>query len=239
MKTSNLVDMGIAPPTDRVPDDELLRQVRAGDARAFAELFRRRHPEVFRFALHMTASVATAEDVVQDVFLIVMRDAARYVAGRATVAAWLCGIARNCVLQRFERDRRLQPMDVAGDLEAAAPADGRMDPLAELMRSERIDMLRRAVQTLPLPYREVLALCDLQELSYGDAAEVLSCPVGTVRSRLHRARALLAAKLSAAGLSAPITPAALRVGGPTAESGEGEHARGASQERTAPGGCYA
>jgi hypothetical protein len=59
-----------------------MRQVAAGDGPAFAELFRRRHPVVFRFALHMTGSVSTAEDVVQDVFLIVMRDAVRYAAGR-------------------------------------------------------------------------------------------------------------------------------------------------------------
>ena len=193
--------MAAAPLTDRVPDDELLTRVAAGDAAAFTVLFRRRQPDVFRFAVHMTASAATAEDIVQEVFLVVMRDAGRYEAGRATVAAWLCGIARNCVRQRLERDRRLTSVDFADDGEPG-PDDGRaVDPLADLLRAERIDTLRRAVQTLPLPYREALVLCDLQELSYADAAEALGCPVGTVRSRLHRARTMLAARLSASSRS--------------------------------------
>lgn len=189
--------MPAAPPTDRVPDDELLRQATAGDARAFAGLFRRRHADVFRFALHLTGSVAIAEDVVQDVFMVVVRDGARYDAGRATVAAWLCGIARNLVRQRLERDRRLTPVDFADDGGPSAIDNGAVDPLAGLLRAERIETLRRAVQALPLPYREAVVLCDLQEMSYVDAADLLSCPVGTVRSRLHRARALLTAALSA------------------------------------------
>ena len=177
---------------------------------AFSELFRRRHPDVFRFALHMTGSVETAEDVVQDVFMVVMRDGARYETGRATVAAWLCGIARNCVRQRLDRDRRLTAVDFGDDREPGPGEIAPTDPLADLLRAERIDALRLAVQTLPLPYREAVVLCDLQELSYGDAAEAIGCPVGTVRSRLHRARTMLAAKLSVSGLSAAATETASR-----------------------------
>lgn len=193
--------MAAAPLTDRVPDDELLTRVAAGDAPAFTELFRRRQPDVFRFAVHMTGSVATSEDVVQDVFLAVMRDAARHEAGRATVAAWLCGIARNCVRQRLERDRRLTSVDFGDERESGPDTGEPMDPLADLLRAERIDMLRRAVQTLPVAYREALVLCDLQEMSYADAAEALGCPVGTVRSRLHRAREMLTARLSGSSRS--------------------------------------
>jgi RNA polymerase sigma-70 factor (ECF subfamily) len=150
----------------------------------------------------MTGSAATADDVVQEVFLVVMRDAARYEAGRATVAAWLCGIARNCIRQRLERDRRLTSVDFAGDgREPASDTDGPMDPLADLLRTERIETLRRAVQTLPVPYREAVVLCDLQEMSYADAAVALGCPLGTVRSRLHRARTMLAARLSVGATS--------------------------------------
>ena len=206
--------MPAAPPTDRVPDDELLRRAAAGDAQAFAELFRRRHPDVFRFALHLTGSAATAEDVVQDVFMIVARDGARYDAGRATVAAWLCGIARNLVRQRLERDRRLTPVDFADDGEPSAVDNGAVDPLADLLRAERVETLRRAVQALPLPYRETVVLCDLQEMSYGDAAAALGCPVGTVRSRLHRARTMRAARLAASGRPSAATPAG--AGGRTA-----------------------
>ena len=211
--------MPAAPPTDRVPDDELLRQAAAGDAQAFTELFRRRHPDVFRFALHLTGSVATAEDVVQDVFMVVVRDGARYDAGRATVAAWLCGIARNFVRQRLERDRRLTSVDFADDGEPSAVDNGAADPLAGLLRAERIETLRRAVQTLPLPYREAVVLCDLQEMSYGDAAAALGCPVGTVRSRLHRARTMLAARLAVSALAPAASAAGARAGTPALEAG--------------------
>lgn len=199
MSTSYREDMPFAPPTDRVPDDELLRQAAAGGTQAFAELFRRRQPDVFRFALHMTGSVSTAEDIVQDVFLAVIRDGARYEAGRATVAAWLCGIARNFVRQRLERDRRLTPL---GADEGSGPPAGDgwpADPLSGLLRAERVEVVRRAVRQLPLPYREAVVLCDLEELSYEEAAEALGCPVGTVRSRLHRARGMLGARLEAFG----------------------------------------
>lgn len=188
--------MAAAPPTDRVPDDDLLARVAAGDASAFTDLFRRRQRDVFGFAVHMTGSAATAEDVVQDVFLVVMRDAGRYQAGRATVAAWLCGIARNCLRQRLERDRRLTSIEFSDGREFAPGAAGPTDPLAGLSRAERIATLRRAVQALPVAYREALVLCDLQEMPYADAAEAIGCPVGTVRSRLHRARAMLAERLS-------------------------------------------
>ena len=77
-----------------------------------------------------------------------------------------------------------------------------MNPAADLVRAEGIDRVRKAVLTLPVRYREVVVLCDLQELSYAETADALGCAVGTVRSRLHRARALLAAKLSPAVQSA-------------------------------------
>jgi len=202
--------MPAAPPTDRVPDDELLRQAAGGDAQAFAELFRRRHPGVFRFALHMTGSVSTAEDVVQDVFMVVVRDGVRYDAGRATVAAWLCGIARNFVRQRLEQDRRLTPVDSADDGGPSAIDNEAVDPLADLLRAERIEKLRRAVQALPLPYREAVVMCDLQELSYEEAAAAAGCPVGTVRSRLHRARAMLAARLAVSALAPTASSAGAR-----------------------------
>ncbi len=95
--------------SDELQDGELISRVAAGDADAFAQLFRRRQGQVYRFALHMTASPSIAEDVTQEVFLAVMRDAGRYDGARASVIAWLCGIARNHVRRRAERDRLLQP----------------------------------------------------------------------------------------------------------------------------------
>jgi len=185
-------------PSDQLQDGELISRVAAGDAEAFAALFRRRQGQVYRFALHMTASPSIAEDVTQEVFLAVMRDAGRYDAARASVAAWLCGIARNHVRRRADRDRPLQPIgdgDEDESLEEILTVDA--DALGDLTRAESIEALREAVFTLPVKYREAVVLCDLQEMSYADAASALGCAVGTVRSRLHRGRALLAVKLAA------------------------------------------
>jgi RNA polymerase sigma-70 factor (ECF subfamily) len=176
-------------------DDLLVAAIAQGGRDAFAALFRRRQSEVYRFALHMTGRPAVAEDVTQDVFVAVIRDAHRYQPGRSTVTAWLCGIARNCARQRLDRDRRLEPLEDEGRDDGAHQPAVAPDPLVDLARVERVSLLRRALLGLPVRYREVVVLCDLQELSYAEAADALGCAIGTVRSRLHRARALLAAKV--------------------------------------------
>jgi RNA polymerase sigma-70 factor (ECF subfamily) len=170
--------------------------VAAGEVDALAALFRRRQQNVYRFALHLTGSPSVADDVTQDVFVAVIRDAGRFEPGRATVTAWLCGIARNHVRRRLASDRGAASIDADDGLEAALPAAS-PDPLEDLTTGESIERLRRAVLSLPLRYREVIVLCDLQELSYADAAAAIDCPVGTVRSRLNRGRALLTAKMLA------------------------------------------
>jgi RNA polymerase sigma-70 factor (ECF subfamily) len=184
-------------------DEELLVRVASGDATAFAALFRRRRTAVYRFALHMTGAPAAAEDVTQDVFLAVMHDAPRYEPARATVTAWLCGIARNHARRRLQRDRLVLPF-VEDEVEDSIgiPA-AHADPLDDLTRAERLEALRKAVLSLPLKYREAVVLCDLQEVSYADAAAAIGCALGTVRSRLHRGRSLLAAKL---GVSHDLSP---------------------------------
>jgi len=205
--------------SDRDADDDLIGRVAQGDAQAFALLFRRRQADVYRFALHMTGMPAAADDVTQDAFMVVMRTAARYEPGRSGVTAWLCGIARNCARQRLGRERAFQPLDEVDDevIEEAA------DPLIDLTRAEGIAQVRRAVLSLPLRYREAVVLCDLQELSYAEAADALACAVGTVRSRLHRGRQLLASKLSA---------------WPAGESSDasGQRPEGAPQRATTPVG---
>jgi RNA polymerase sigma-70 factor (ECF subfamily) len=187
---------------EQASDDIVIAAIADGRADAISTLFHRRKADVYRFAMHMTGLPAVAEDVTQDVFLIVIRDAGRYRPDRSSVSAWLCGIARNCARQRFERDRRLQGVESPTDLEACAPL---VEPgvLEDLTRSERLGLLRRAVLGLPVRYREVLVLCDLQELSYAEAADALDCAIGTVRSRLHRARAVLAARMAALESAAP------------------------------------
>jgi RNA polymerase sigma-70 factor (ECF subfamily) len=173
----------------RESDEQLIAAVAAGDREAFAALYRGRRPDVYRFALHMTGSPAAAEDVAQDVFLVVIREASRYTAGRSTVVAWLLGIARNHALRRIT-ERRHDPLPEA-EREPATTSD----PVDAMARDEDVAALRAALADLPVVYREAVVLCDLQELSYQDAAGAAACAIGTIRSRLHRGRALLAERL--------------------------------------------
>src|SRR5471030_1674028 len=180
------------PTTEHVPDDELMPRIAGGDREAFAALYQRRRLDVYRFALHMTASPAQADDVTQEVFVAVIGAAHRYVPGRSGVAAWLLGIARNHVRRGVRWQRLRVPLS---DASAAPRLTVDVDPLADLTRRREMIALRDALRRLPLRNREMVVLCDLQELSYADAAAVAGCAIGTVRSRLHRGRAMLAARL--------------------------------------------
>jgi len=180
-------------------DLDLLRLMMAGGEEAFAELYRRRQGGVYRFALQMSGSPEVAEDVTQEVFIVLIRTAERYDPDRGSLAAYLYGIARNYVLRKIEQDRPFIPLMEPADEGVTHPAMiSDDDPLVELTRSESIQSLRDAILALPAHYREVILLCELHEMSYLEAADVVGCAVGTVRSRLHRGRALLIEKLRAA-----------------------------------------
>ena len=187
-------------------DDALIVRIVSGDRDAFAALYRRHRADVYRYAMHISGSRPLADDVTQDVFMAVIRDAGRYRPERAAVLPWLLGIARNHVRRALHQ----RPTVTLPDDESAA---GRTlvvepDPLGGLARRQHLLALRQAVLELPVKYREVVVLCDLQELTYDDAATALGCAIGTVRSRLHRGRALLASRLR--GTDSPLfrTPVA-------------------------------
>jgi RNA polymerase sigma-70 factor (ECF subfamily) len=130
---------------------------------------------------------------VQDVFVAVIDDASGYRVGRSGVLPWLLGIARNHV-RRWRHQRPVLPLP-DDETQAAQELAITPDPVVDISRQRDTTALRRALLELPLRYRETIVLCDLQELSYADAAGALGCAVGTVRSRLHRGRALLARRL--------------------------------------------
>jgi RNA polymerase sigma-70 factor (ECF subfamily) len=179
-------------------DDELLRLLRAGDDQAFLTLYRRRQGGIYRFALRMSGSETIAEDVTQEVFMALMRGDGHYDSSRGSCQAYLYGVARNQVLRRLEKDRFLTPIsDNDEEQDSSTPLIALTDPLGDLTRKEVIVSVRQAVLALPAHYREVVVLCDLGEMSYAEAAAAIGCAVGTVRSRLHRARALLVEKLRA------------------------------------------
>jgi RNA polymerase sigma-70 factor (ECF subfamily) len=179
-----------------VSDNDLLRLMLAGDEEALAQLYRRRQAGVYRFALQMSGSKPIAEDVTQEVFLFLMREGQVFDPERGSVGAFLLGVARNYVLRRLRVEHLLAPLaDDQDDEQSAFQATADLCPLEDLTRAETIENVRRAVLTLPPKYREVVVLCELQEVSYVETAEILGCAIGTVRSRLHRARALLVSKL--------------------------------------------
>jgi RNA polymerase sigma-70 factor, ECF subfamily len=173
--------------SDERTDARLLAEIVAGDEQAFVELYRRRHQDVYRFAFAMARSRSFAQDVMQEVFLNVLENADRFDAAKGSVQAWLFGCARYVTLDRLRLERRwtddMPPAGVASD------GDER------LLADQRIERLHAAIARLPVEYREALVLCELQDLSYAETATVLGCPIGTVRSRLHRGRALLTTML--------------------------------------------
>ena len=176
-------------PAEESSDAALLAEAAAGGEAAFIELYRRRRDDVYRFAYALTRSRSFAQDATQEVFLQVLENAGRFDAAKGTARAWLFGCARHVVIDRLRAENRRG--DDAPE-QAIAP-----DHEVRLLNEQRLARLHAAIAALPIEYREALALCELAELPYAEAAAVLDCPVGTVRSRLHRARGLLTASLRA------------------------------------------
>ena len=176
-------------------DADLLLLIQNGDEQAFLRLYQARQAAIYRFALHMSGSPFIAEDITQEVFLALIRDSRGYDPEKGSLSGYLFGIARKLVLRSLERGRLDIAINEQEDERGFPDLSSSSDPLAELTHRETIENLRRAVLALPRRYREVVLLCDIEEVDYADAAAALGCPIGTVRSRLHRARALLLEKL--------------------------------------------
>jgi RNA polymerase sigma-70 factor (ECF subfamily) len=193
-------------------DLELMRRLSAGDEDAFVIFYGRHQGGVYRYALHMTGSPEAADDVVQETFLTLIRRATKFDERKGEPAAFLYGVARNHVRKLLEKERRYFALPCEEETELMAEGstaqanwngNGRFaatlgetgGTLQGLEKEESLRMLRDAVLTLPVHYREPVTLCDLEGKSYQDAAALLACPVGTVRSRLNRARSILLEKL--------------------------------------------
>jgi RNA polymerase sigma-70 factor (ECF subfamily) len=159
-------------------------------------LYRRRQGGIYRFVLEMSGSAPLAEDVTQEVFMALIRDSRGYDPSRGSLGAYLLGMARHHALRLLKRDRPYVSIEDgssdSGDLTPLSPEN----PHSEMSRRESIHLVQQVILSLPEHYREAVVLCDLNEMSYEDTASVLGCSVGTVRSRLHRGRALLIQKLT-------------------------------------------
>jgi RNA polymerase sigma-70 factor (ECF subfamily) len=200
-------------------DVELLRRLAAGDDDAFLEFYRRHQGGLYRYAIHMSGSPQSAADVVQDTFLSLIRHTGKYDQEKGTPAAFLYGIARNHLRKLHEKEGRYVPLseELGKGLSTGGSGDsghpngnghyparpGQAEMILEgLERAQIAELLREAILTLPDHYREPVTLCDLEGKSYGEAAALLECPVGTVRSRLNRARSILLDKLRPARIGA-------------------------------------
>ena len=170
-----------------VEDQELLRQLGKGNETAFTALYERYQGAIYRFALHMSGNTATAEEVTQEVFMLLIGNPKGYQADKGALGNYLFGVARNLTRRVVQRSRLDLPIEEEWLDTGDAGFTSDLDVLSEL---------RKAVLALPEQYREVVALCDLEEMSYADAAALLEYSPGTVASRLHRARAMLKTKLS-------------------------------------------
>jgi RNA polymerase sigma-70 factor (ECF subfamily) len=185
-----------------VDDLRLLERVRRGDETAFDALYAAHHPAIYRYAFRMCGQAA-ADDVVQETFLALLRRPEGFERGRGTLLNYLFGIARHHVGRHLAASGAQAALDDNDAVEDACWAVD-LSPLDDLSRAETVEAVRTAIQSLPPLYREAVVLCELQEMDYASAASVMACPVGTVRSRLHRARALLASKLAAATERQPL-----------------------------------
>jgi RNA polymerase sigma factor (sigma-70 family) len=177
-------------PSEGLPDG-LRARVRDGDADAFGELFDSFAAHVYNHAFRLTGDWATAEDVMSLTFLEAWRTRDRISPAGGSLRPWLLGVATHVVHGQHRARRRhreslarLGPTPDQPDF--AEDVSGRIDDAA------RIDALHGSLAKLRAPEREVLALCVWSGLSYAEAAEALGIPVGTVRSRLARARNRLA-----------------------------------------------
>jgi RNA polymerase sigma-70 factor (ECF subfamily) len=195
---------------DNDSDAVLLRRALAGDEPAFILLYEHLKGAIFRYAYYMTNSRTVADEVVQEVFIQLLKQGARYREECGEVGAFAFGMARNFIRRIQRRERPYEPIPAEASM-AKLPASLVSEPESlarELMRSEVTARVQTAIASLPDHYRQVVVLCDLCELSYQQAASRLQCAVGTVRSRLNRAHAILAQKLKPLRRSQPDIQAA-------------------------------
>jgi len=191
------------PPKDLQPELALLARMKKGDEDAFAELYRRHRDAVYRLAMLYSGSTAHAADVTQETFVHFITQPHQYDPMRGTLAAWLCGIARNMARRAVSgREDATDPEVLADDTSPHESHIDRDTPLERILKGETAEQVRRAVAQLKPHYRDILILCELSELSYAEAAQVAGIDIGTVRSRLSRARAQLAQRLAPYDLGA-------------------------------------
>lgn len=162
-----------------------------GDDKAFTELVRRYQDRIYRFLLRLTRSPDDALDLTQDTFLRAYQGLDRW-RPDALFRTWLFRIARNVAFDRLRRDKLVEFVELAPDVDLPDTTAG---PEAIVETAQRLRQLEAALERLPAEHREILLLREIEDMAYDEIAVVLNLNVGTVKSRLARARAALLDKL--------------------------------------------
>ncbi len=176
-------------------DSDLLPRCRGGDETAWRELVQRHTRRVFALAYRFTGRVDEAEDLTQEIFVKVYQTLDRYRAGDGSFTAWLMAVARNQAIDQYRRRRQERQRRVDDNEIVERMPSTEEGPLPGLEREERVRLVHRGLRALPPDLRLPLILCDLQGLPYGEIAASLQLPLGTVKSRINRARLELAKRL--------------------------------------------
>lgn len=180
------------------PDQDLLRDMRTGCAVAFQALYRRHQGPLYRYAVLRSGAAATAADVVQEVFIGLLNGSLKFDPLRGQLPHFLFGVARKLILKHEEaRGLFRGRMPDEDDGEGAETACVAHEPLARLLDNETAEQVRAALAGLAPHYRDIVILYEMHDLSYQEIAALCGLELGTVRSRLSRARAALSATLRA------------------------------------------
>ena len=172
---------------------QLLDKIQQGDEPAFLELYNRWKRNIYQFAWQMTGSASMADDITQDVFLLIIRDRLHFDPLKGAFSSFLYGVARNLSWKAIRKNQRF--FGILQVFQQEQQNQTSHDPLFELTNTESASNLRKCILSLPSQYREVVILCDLHEIPYAEAAKITGTAIGTVRSRLHRGRELLLQKM--------------------------------------------
>ncbi len=197
---------------DSAAEAGLLLQAARGDETAFLQLYERHRTPVFRFACRMLGSAPLAEDVTQECFLSILRRPAAFQAERASLRTYLCAIARHLALKQLRKQGQETVVDEPFGEGSSARGSAQGDPLRLAIELEEAETVRRAVQALPPLQREAVVLFEYEEMSLAAIASVCEVDVGTVKSRLHRARERLRRTLGPFLLGVPKNGGAVTAG---------------------------
>ena len=178
---------------DQVTDERLLEQAASGDGTAFQILYERYRDGIFRFAYRLIGSVEAAEDITHDCFLSLIKEPGRFDPARASLRTYLYAAARNLALKQFNYFSRATAIEDLQEEPAGSGSDG---PVRQVLDSELSAQVEKAIAGLAPLQREALVLFEYEELSLAEIGAVVGADVGTVKSRLFRAREALRQKLA-------------------------------------------